>query len=693
MHDDLPRPTRAWEYLDDDEYTEFMDHLEVTEPELFTPQTFCNSIMGLFLFLRHCREWGDMHLAWLVMEIGMYRTSYGRYRREKAEYIFGTYLADGSKDCDRPIDNYLISRKRAKIPLDGVDEIYSECVVSPEASRGGIDSRTLRPVNEEEDEEAEKRADKKESGRTAVDSSEHDEEEDAEALLEAEKQAMIKIMPLPNVVGIIGENVEDVRYILFDKKMEDDEHNHEVDEVTVVERVKVEEDDDEEEDDEPEGRKTDLEIGDEEDVLSSKSTSLKNTSDLSSHLFDTIDALAMHHLAQKHWDRFKQTTYFRRFFDYLHMQRAPVLEEDFGLFRILGRGGFGLVHGCKHTTTGKLYAMKVMNKRRVKIKKSEELCRNERKVLMLVNSPFITNLSYAFTTDEDLVLLLDLMTGGDLGFHLSQRRRFTPSESKYFAARTLLGLAHLHTNRVIYRDLKPENVLMDDTGRTRLSDLGLACKNSSHGVTGTCGTRGYWAPEMLRRDENGKRIRYCHMVDWFSYGCIVYEFLAGVCPFRTDRAKHWGGYERKDRDKAIDKATLEMDPEFNELFDDDSRDLCLALLDKNPDLRLGAGGPEEIMDHPWFDEIDWDELKADRTPPPFIPKKDINAASQSEIGQFQEDHSKKSELTEEDHQIYANWNYTNSKMFQSEVVEFLTLEEENGPIMPIEINRGCCLIL
>ena len=327
------------------------------------------------------------------------------------------------------------------------------------------------------------------------------------------------------------------------------------------------------------------------------------------------------------------------------------------------------------------------------MKRSEDLCRNERKVLMLVNSPFITNLAYAFTTEDDLVLLLDLMTGGDLGFHLSIRHVFHPHEARYFAGRTLLALHHLHSNRVIYRDLKPENVLMDDTGRTRISDLGLACKNSTNGVSGTCGTRGYWAPEMLRRDENGKRVRYNHMVDWFSFGCMLYEFLAGTSPFRTSKAKTWGGYEKKDRDKAIDKAILEMEPEFNDKFDDNARDICLRLLDKDPANRMGMNGIEEIMAHPWFSELDWDEMKADRTPPPFVPKRDINAASQAEIGQFQDDYSRKNELTEEDHKIYTSWNYTNAKMYQSEIVEFMTLEEENGTIDPIIIDHGCCLIL
>lgn len=107
--------------------------------------------------------------------------------------------------------------------------------------------------------------------------------------------------------------------------------------------------------------------------------------------------------------------------------------------------------GCKRCQTGKLYAMKVMNKRRVKAHQSEKLCWNERRILSLVDSPFVVCLKYAFTSKEDLFLILDLMRGGDLAFHLDKRGRFTMDEARYFAARTLLGLQHLHKNGIVYR--------------------------------------------------------------------------------------------------------------------------------------------------------------------------------------------------------------------------------------------------
>ena len=153
-----------------------------------------------------------------------------------------------------------------------------------------------------------------------------------------------------------------------------------------------------------------------------------------------------------------------------------------------GRGGFGLVNACKRCSTGRLYAMKTLSKRRIKMKKAEALCMNERNILAIVQSPYVVCLKYAFTTVSEVFLVLDLMTGGDLGYHLSRKGRFLEKEACYYAARTLLGIAALHEKNIAYRDLKPENILMDEAGYTKISDLGLACKVGKSGLTGTCGT-------------------------------------------------------------------------------------------------------------------------------------------------------------------------------------------------------------
>lgn len=180
-----------------------------------------------------------------------------------------------------------------------------------------------------------------------------------------------------------------------------------------------------------------------------------------------------------------------------------------------------------------------MNKKRIKVKKSEQLILNERKALSSVESPFVVNLKYSFHSKDDIFLILDLMTGGDLGYHLHQKGRFPKRECQYYAARIMLGLQAIHDQGYVYRDLKPENCLLAEDGRVKLTDLGLATKITPT-LHGAAGTRGYWAPEMLRRDKRGKRMNYGHTVDWFSFGCCLAEFISGANPFRSEAALNYG---------------------------------------------------------------------------------------------------------------------------------------------------------
>jgi len=352
---------------------------------------------------------------------------------------------------------------------------------------------------------------------------------------------------------------------------------------------------------------------------------------------------------------------------------------------------------CKKGTSGKLYAMKTMNKRRIKMKKSEQLAVNERLVLAAVESNFVVNLKYSFHSKDEVYLILDLMTGGDLGYHLHQKGRFPKKECQYYAARIMLGLQALHDQKYVYRDLKPENCLLADDGRVKITDLGLATKITPT-LHGAAGTRGYWAPEMLRRDKKGKRMPYGHTVDWFSFGCCVAEFISGSNPFRSEVALNFGLERGKQtREKAIDCATLEMDPEFPPgnppgKFETDAADLCRRLLDKNEKTRLGYTGCEEIMAHPWFKNVNWEAIISDRKRPPFLPPKDVNAASQSEIGNFAEDKAyQETVITATDEEVYKDWDWTNPHAFAAEVIEFLIYERETGePLVPIAQNATCC---
>jgi beta-adrenergic-receptor kinase len=348
-------------------------------------------------------------------------------------------------------------------------------------------------------------------------------------------------------------------------------------------------------------------------------------------------------------------------------------EDDFSLFRVLGRGGFGLVNGCKKCDSGHLYAMKVLDRKRLKLKKSEQLCLNERNILVTVDSKFITCLKYAFTSPTQLFLILDLMMGGDLNFQLRTKGHFKKKHAKYYIARTILGIKALHELNVVFRDLKPENILMDKKGFTKISDLGLAVVVPKRGCVGACGTRGYWAPEMMLKDENGHRKSYGLCVDWFSVGCVLYEFLTCVCPFRTPAARCWNNLKG---DSALDAALQEMEPPYDPKYFSDEVTISFisSLLCKDPNSRLGNNGPEEVMRHPYFNDIVWDEIICECIQPPIVPDTDINCASQNDIGDFSVS-AKAIELTKEDVEFFSTWNYCNLNAQQEEAVEFMRYEE------------------
>lgn len=207
---------------------------------------------------------------------------------------------------------------------------------------------------------------------------------------------------------------------------------------------------------------------------------------------DVIEAIIFYRMKQRHFDDFRVSNQYRTYFNFMVLKRDTMSDEYFSLFRVLGRGGFGIVYGCKHCRSGKMYAMKVLNRKRLKTMSYNEACLTERNLLASLDSPFVTALVYAFQSPEHLYLILELMSGGDLKYHLHRKGRFNLHETKYFAGRALLGLQALHNMSVVYRDLKPDNILMTADGATKLSDFGLAATVNRKGLTGVCGTRGYW---------------------------------------------------------------------------------------------------------------------------------------------------------------------------------------------------------
>jgi len=234
-----------------------------------------------------------------------------------------------------------------------------------------------------------------------------------------------------------------------------------------------------------------------------------------------------------------------------------------------------------------------------------EHTKTERSVLESVSHPFIVNLHYAFQTPKKLYMVLEYCAGGELFFHLSRAGRFSEGRCKFYASEILLGLEYLHSLSIIYRDLKPENLLLDSDGHAKITDFGLSKEGISDNVSARtmCGTPEYLAPEILDKKGHGKA------VDWYSLCALIYEMLTGLPPYYT-----------RDREKLFERIRR-GDLSYPSYVTPVAKSLLQSLLYADPNRRLG-GGPgdgEEVKAHAFWAGLDWAAVLQKRMPPPFKP--------------------------------------------------------------------------
>jgi serine/threonine-protein kinase Psk1 len=304
------------------------------------------------------------------------------------------------------------------------------------------------------------------------------------------------------------------------------------------------------------------------------------------------------------------------------MMTRKVTAADFTTMKCLGKGTYGTVHLVKQRSSNRLFAQKQFRKASLTVhKKLVEQTKTERSILETVNRhPFIVNLYYAFQDCEKLYLILEYAQGGELFHHLEMEKFFTEDVASFYMAEMILALDHLHHNvGIIYRDLKPENCLLDSEGHLLLTDFGLskvavedpATPGSSRCNSTGIGTIEYMAPEVIRgSDVSAIGPGYGKQCDWWSLGALGFDLLTGSPPF--------GGNNYTKIQQNILKQKLNL-PYF---LTPDAKDLLTRLLRKEPNKRLGAKGKPDVAimkKHRFFRRIDWAKLERRELEPPIRP--------------------------------------------------------------------------
>jgi len=283
---------------------------------------------------------------------------------------------------------------------------------------------------------------------------------------------------------------------------------------------------------------------------------------------------------------------------------------NFEFLKVLGKGTYGKVILCRERATMNLYAMKIIKKEMVIFNDNIHQILAEKRVLQKTSHPFLLNLKYSFTTCDRLCLVTEFVNGGELYFQLARELKqgnpFTEDRARFYGAEIISALEYLHTNAIIHRDLKLENILLDKDGHIRIIDFGLCKENIQWNceTTTLCGTPEYRAPEIIVHDYYGK------VVDWWAFGIIMCEMLVGKNPFYHD-----------DRDVMFENV-LEVNIIFPRWLSPGAKDLLSGLLNKEPNNRLGSGeeGSNLIKNHEFFESIDWNDLVQKRVTPPFKPE-------------------------------------------------------------------------
>ncbi|KAK3531448.1 hypothetical protein QTP70_020526 [Hemibagrus guttatus] len=325
--------------------------------------------------------------------------------------------------------------------------------------------------------------------------------------------------------------------------------------------------------------------------------------------------------------------------------------RNFKCIAVLGRGHFGKVLLAEYSITGEMFAIKALKKRDIVARDEVDSLMCEKRIFETVNSvrhPFLVNLFACFQTKEHVCFVMEYAAGGDLMMHI-HADVFSEARAMFYAACVVLGLQFLHEHRIVYRDLKLDNLLLDMEGYVKIADFGL-CKEGMgfRDRTSTfCGTPEFLAPEVLTETS------YTRAVDWWGLGVLIFEMLVGESPFPGD-----------DEEEVFD-SIVNDEVRYPRFLSTESISIMRRLLRRNPERRLGGGerDAEEVKKHLFFRSIDWSRLLARKMKPPFVPT--IHGAS--DVSNFDDEFTSEAPvftpprdtrpLSREEQEMFADFDY------------------------------------